>query len=190
MVRESLQGEISRSAASVPLLIHQLQPLTEPFKECSLQFRPSPMGHDGSVGCTVNHKHIPRPSDQPVHDGMRRVGQSSIVNTLSFPENKQVVLAKDTLPYCFREGMTYWQDNGCHCENTGTTPPFLYTSSRSFPFWIAWMKSGNGRILARSYEHIAQDRVYNGKLRKCETLGVKPHFDSWSGTICGEQKGV
>jgi len=178
-----VRAHASRCAASGPPLLHQLQPLTKPLKERNLQFRASPTGHDRGVSSTVNCEHVPRPSDQLARDRMGWVGQSSMVNALRFPESERVESAKDNFPYCFRADVTYWQDSGCHCENTGTTPSFLCSSSRSFPFWIACKKSGNGWILVRSYEHIARDRMYNGKLRKCEMLGVKPQSDSWSGIV-------
>lgn len=79
--------------------------------------------------------------------------------------------------------VTYWQDSGCHCENTGTIPSFLYSSSRPFPFWIACKKSGNGRILVRSYEHIERDRMKKGRLKRCEIAVVNPVFDPGLGVV-------
>ena len=45
------------------------------------------MGHDRSVGCTLNCEYVPYPSDQLVRDGMRQMGQSPMVNALRFPVN-------------------------------------------------------------------------------------------------------
>lgn len=136
--------------AGGPLPLHKSQPLTKASEKRNLQLGSGPTGHDRGMSGPLDREHVPYPSDHAVRHGTRGIGQSSMVNTLGFPESKQIVSAKNPLSYCFREDMTYWQDSGCHCENTGTTPSFLYSSSRSFPFWIAWTNSGNGWTFVRS----------------------------------------
>ena len=84
-------SEISRRPASSPSLLHQIQPFTESLEERDLQLRPSPAGHDRSVGGTFNCEHIPCSSDQVVRDRIGRVGQCSMVNALCFPVNERMI---------------------------------------------------------------------------------------------------
>ena len=174
--KERKHKNISSHTTSGPLLLHKPEPLAKSLEERGLQLRPGPTRHNRSMSGTIDREHVPSPSDQIVRHRTRGMGQSLMVYTLGFPKTKA---SAKLVPFIVSgENMTYWQDSGCHCEKTGTTPSFLCNSSRSFPVWMARMKSGNGWILDRSYEHMARDRMNNGKLKKCETLGAKPVVDS------------
>lgn len=126
MTKRKMEGKIdSGCTAGGPLPLHKSQPLTKAPEKRNLQFGSSPTGHDRCVSGPLDREHVPYPSDHAVRHGTRGIGQSSMVNTLCFPESRQIVSVNNPQSYCFCEAMTYRQDSGCHCENTGTTPSFL-----------------------------------------------------------------